>query len=315
MLPEVLAAGISSGANIGGGFLTSILNNNSNKKIARENREFAYQQWLRENEYNLPSNQVQRLKDAGLNPALALGSITPGNAQSSAVPERSPSDFSPIMQGITNAGSILSQAELVRSESRKNTADASLSEYNQSVADQREKRAIEVHLLDLEERRARIDGMDIDSQHKKKMMSLLDEQIASASQDREFLSRSFDERLRAIKLQNNKVAADTALAKAQSEFINVQKQYYPAMTQAQIANIQQSIALTYQQAQNAIVDGRLTSAKELNQYLQNNLQKMINEDTAIKRGVRDGSPVTKTLYHFSDYVGSILSAPLKGLLK
>lgn len=84
-----MAAGIGAGmivsgiisalGSLAGNTVGGIFQNHANAKLARENREFALDMWNRENEYNLPTNQVQRYRDAGLNPALMAGQISPGN--------------------------------------------------------------------------------------------------------------------------------------------------------------------------------------------------------------------------------------------
>lgn len=84
-----MAAGIGAGmivsgiisalGSLAGNTVGGIFQNHANAKLAKENREFALDMWNRENEYNLPINQVQRYRDAGLNPALLAGQISPGN--------------------------------------------------------------------------------------------------------------------------------------------------------------------------------------------------------------------------------------------
>lgn len=58
--------------------------NATNKSIAERNNQFNYEMWMRNNEYNSPTSQVQRFKEAGLNPALIYG--TSGNAGNSSAP-------------------------------------------------------------------------------------------------------------------------------------------------------------------------------------------------------------------------------------
>lgn len=66
--------------------------------------EYAYQKdldmWERQNAYNTPLEQMQRLKDAGLNPNLMYGQGTTGNASSA------PSFNSPNMQAYTSFGDL-----------------------------------------------------------------------------------------------------------------------------------------------------------------------------------------------------------------
>lgn len=49
--------------------------NETNLQIARENNAAAVSMWERQTAYNSPLQQMQRLKDAGLNPHLAYGTI------------------------------------------------------------------------------------------------------------------------------------------------------------------------------------------------------------------------------------------------
>lgn len=60
----------AAGVQAGSGILGSILN----ARQARKSREWQEKMWHLQNEYNLPVNQVARLKDAGINPNLAFGS-------------------------------------------------------------------------------------------------------------------------------------------------------------------------------------------------------------------------------------------------
>ena len=70
----ISALGSAAGSTVGG-----IFQNRANAQLAKENREFALDMWNKENEYNLPINQVKRYRDAGLNPALMANQISPGN--------------------------------------------------------------------------------------------------------------------------------------------------------------------------------------------------------------------------------------------
>lgn len=52
-----------------------------NKELAFQQNEWNLQQWNRQNNYNTPLAQMQRYRDAGINPYFAAGNITGGNAE------------------------------------------------------------------------------------------------------------------------------------------------------------------------------------------------------------------------------------------
>lgn len=96
-------------------FAATALNGLFNKKAQeRQNRynkeaaELEYQrnieQWQRENEYNLPANQMARLLEAGINPVLAYGGSASSQAASSPQYNSPQADYSNVtMQGITES--------------------------------------------------------------------------------------------------------------------------------------------------------------------------------------------------------------------
>ncbi|QCS37350.1 DNA pilot protein [Tortoise microvirus 90] len=99
-LPALLPALISSGA----GLISSGLNVMSQNKANREEKAFAEQmyerqrrdneaQWHMQNEYNSPQSQMNRLKQAGLNPNLVYGSGA--DNVSSPMPSVSSQSYSP----------------------------------------------------------------------------------------------------------------------------------------------------------------------------------------------------------------------------
>lgn len=59
-------------------------NNQTQIDLWNQQKEYDYEMWQKENEYNTPQQQVKRLQDAGINPALALSQISSGSATSSA---------------------------------------------------------------------------------------------------------------------------------------------------------------------------------------------------------------------------------------
>lgn len=72
----MIGAGIGAASNAVGGVIGSI----TSAVLARKNREWNEKMWHMQNEYNTPKAQMQRLKEAGLNPNLAYGHLASSNA-------------------------------------------------------------------------------------------------------------------------------------------------------------------------------------------------------------------------------------------
>lgn len=96
MEPLVGAALVQGGTQL----VNAATSNARNKRMAKYTNQLNIENWSRQNEYNLPSAQMQRYKDAGLNPNLIYGSgsTSAGNAGSVA------SAPSPQMKGMELSG-------------------------------------------------------------------------------------------------------------------------------------------------------------------------------------------------------------------
>lgn len=80
--------------------------NKVNQQEAQLNREFQERMWDKQMAYNDPKLQVQRLREAGLNPAFALGQVASGQVSSSS-PNGAQANVNPYnynFQGVADAG-------------------------------------------------------------------------------------------------------------------------------------------------------------------------------------------------------------------
>lgn len=64
---------ITGGLGVAGNIASTLINNHHNEQLIKEQNQLNLQQWNRENLYNSPSEQMKRLKAAGLNPNLMYG--------------------------------------------------------------------------------------------------------------------------------------------------------------------------------------------------------------------------------------------------
>ena len=133
-----VAAAIAAGAALAGSGAQAYASGKLNKKTLKFNREtrdmqraWALEDWEKANQYNSPAQQMQRLKEAGLNPHLIYGS---GSATSNAAPVRStdtPSwnpSIPDVGSGIASAGAQGVQAYLdtQRMENQNKLVDAQI---------------------------------------------------------------------------------------------------------------------------------------------------------------------------------------------
>ena len=119
------------------------------RKLIREQNEISRQWnekvWHMQNEYNLPKNQLARLVDSGLNPALMYGDVTSGLAQnvngSYGAAQANPSQLPNAIANVQNSmiarenfnvqmDNVRASTDLMRSQASKNNADADLARAN-----------------------------------------------------------------------------------------------------------------------------------------------------------------------------------------
>lgn len=110
----------SAGAQVIGG----LFGNRSRKREARRQRQWSEDMWNRQNAYNTPVNQMQRLKDAGLNPALMYGQGNVGNAEK-AMQYQQP-QIENVGAGVAQGVAAGAQADIANSVKKLNEANASL---------------------------------------------------------------------------------------------------------------------------------------------------------------------------------------------
>ena len=134
MDPATIMSGISAGLSLFGGMANRASQERQNRMnlmaqhIENErNRKFAVDMWNKQNEYNLPTNQMQRLRDAGINPHLAYSNGSPMNTSNAPA---SPTGIGSMPQGESpkmNLGELY-QTLLTKSQIKNMDADTAKKE-------------------------------------------------------------------------------------------------------------------------------------------------------------------------------------------
>lgn len=86
---STVGSAVSPYLGVGLNFLGNLLTNKSNRDMVDKQNEFALKMWNLNNAYNSPKNQISRLREASINPMLAMGNVDTGNS-SSPVPSANP---------------------------------------------------------------------------------------------------------------------------------------------------------------------------------------------------------------------------------
>ena len=112
------------GAAVGGLFNigTTALQNKYNKEQAALQNQYNIDMWNRQNEYNSPASQMNRLKEAGLNPNLMYGQGSSGNASSApaqVAPQKQAPEMAAFGQAV-DAISLLSSLEGLKKQRIEN---------------------------------------------------------------------------------------------------------------------------------------------------------------------------------------------------
>lgn len=304
----------AAGANMLGSFLNSQTSSKNLKRAIAaqsEENEKAYmrnvEQWLRENEYNLPVNQVKRLIDAGLNPNLAYGNLN--NTASNNSPVAQPNDMSGIAKigspvGSALAAANISQIEKTRAETeniRQNTEKQKQETEGQRlqniITDVEAGNAVKVGQLEIE-------GLTLDNKNKEKSAEMIDKSM-----------QEIDEKVTYLKEQTNLLRAKIE----EQGIVNVMKRFEQTKqseqwkllvqeTQSRINSNNASAKLSYTEAEDMLttqalrLTGLSASASEKYAHVNyTNTQRMVAEKQGYVLEMQGESLKIKNSYEGSVY--------------
>lgn len=240
--------------------------NKTNVSLARE--QMAYQTSEREatQEYNTPANQRQRYMEAGINPYFAMGQMDAGNATAQSAPgaaQVQPVDYGSILQGLGQSGQdyyTLQQMQMNNDQLRVDT-----------------KYKLAQKLLDINEQKARISGMDIDSKHKEQLIHNLEVTGKQLESDLKFANETYSERKARIGLENRSIEIDNQGKELGNEYQQMVNNAFPSLNDAQMRQIKaqtdealssafaqvQAGRLSISQAATEVTKRQLNAANEL----------------------------------------------------
>lgn len=277
---SVLGVVIPAIASLLAGGLSSIGQSKTNENLIKENeksrkwqegmydkqKQFAWDMFHATNSHNTPEQQAERFRRAGINPALALGNITPGIAQAQsagAAPSGSVPQLQNPMQGLSegvhNAGQAYMEGRRFQEiEKEKVSFEKALAVVN--------KENVELNNQNMAKVNKRLDEFqDLQIEYQKKFNAKLDAEIYAMNQ----LTDAQREQLQA---QSAKIKADTKLVEIQQALADDELKHLRPLQRkqisAQIANIGTATALYSSQIGLTKNQAELAMAQRTKTYLE-----------------------------------------------
>ena len=184
---------IAGAAALGSTIISAVSNHNNNKR-----QEQLVQN---QNAYNTSAQQVDRLRQAGLNPYMMLGQVNSGNQQS--IASTNAMDYSNAGAQIGAAAQMAQQQPLIKAQVRATHADAENKEADTEIKRIDASTELETRMADIEKQLAE--------------KNLTEEQRKKLEEERKILEEQHAELVRQVKVQNDNTEADTGVKNAQEK--------------------------------------------------------------------------------------------------
>ncbi|MGC6415342.1 MAG: hypothetical protein ACON5K_11615 [Bacteroidia bacterium] len=249
------------------------LQNRYNKQAFQRSKDFYWEQWNANNEYNTPSAQRKRLEEAGFNPALMYNqSGGTGNATMTSGPEMSPTQVAPLPGGLE-----YSQLQLIKSQIDETDAKARLlvaerytEEYEANL------KKLQGKLTDEQRRELEIRNeklAELLEMQLKKDQSLIDKQMS----DIDVNTQNIKESGQKIKESEQRIAESKNRVNIELVNYALRKQ----LTEAQVNELAKKLEKIDAEIAKMGLEGKYlekmseyTSAKELSEYLSQDLMRL-----------------------------------------
>ena len=170
---DPLSAAINGVANIG----SSLITNHGNKKAQQRARAHDINMWDKTNAYNDPKSQMERLRNAGLNPNMVYGGSSGQTAgQANALPGAKAPDIKNIetrqpLMDYVQVKNTEAQTENVRSMQSLNDANA-YKTYDDILSNQKNRNKTDQEIANLKSLR---DGIGSDNKYKRNRANMSDQ--------------------------------------------------------------------------------------------------------------------------------------------
>lgn len=316
LLGNVLGFGSSQSAN-STNLEIARMNNEEQYKMFKEQNAFNLDMWNKNNAYNDPSKNVERLLRAGINPAAVYGnaSTTPASQiQSATAPQLQRAEVRPFMPDLDGVGQAVNA--YFDNQMKSKAAESTGIDNQMKMIDLKYK-ALH-HIGDLMEQKNRIDERISNTNLNNEQKNYLRKQSDYLGLEIQKFRDTYEVGLEREKLQNDvmkaqqgNLLADSTLKRAQATYIQLLSAYYPDLTQAQLNVMSAQFTDLVRSAELKVKEGQLTSAKAVSQYLENGIKAYDYSRTKTKQEIRDSSKIVRGMSGAIDMIGETLFGNLK----
>lgn len=244
----------------------------ANEYSADRQREWSSKMQNAQNEYNSPVQQRKRLRQAGVNPGLAMQNGMMTSGQQSTLPsyDRPSYDFSPVVDAVNTGMSNYIDRKRMESETR-------LTDENTIAQQQRNKYGLVSAYLDVRDKILELERKGADTKFLKSQASYMEKQI-----------HAFDDRNQA---EVNKINQEAMVAEKQQHLIDMQastqriiNEYLPQEKRASLrvsqATVDELLSAAYRndaEAANAAADKILKEAQKEGVDIDNRTRKAMKD--------------------------------------
>lgn len=245
-------------------------NNKLNYQIWQEQKDYDYSKWKEQLEYNTPSNQMLRLRSAGLNPNLVASAIAGSNTATSAASSGQRPNLT---------------AGQIDSDNVTNSLNSAYSLYQQGAI-----ASSQVDLTSAQAEQVNIDNITRLSTNLEQLLNLqktnkgIDISNSINEIQRRLADATFNDNVRAARLNNELI--DANISKVDVERVSIQIQndiaaenlaWLPKEKAAGLAQVLASTKLTMQQTRTSAAQERQALAVSALNYLQSEGVKIDND--------------------------------------
>ena len=288
----------------------------------QKNREYA----LQDRDYNSPSKVVQRLVQAGINPAAYFGSgqtQIPGSTGVGAPAQSNfhVAHFEPkrvgdfISQGVGRAVDAFYQSQMMNAQVDKTKQETEAQRINNITRFMENVQKLRTMSVDIEERLSR---RDLNNEQR----AMLEKQREDLQNHIGLFLRTIDDQAESAKLANQRTKREMAHMDFEEMLSSKKLQIDAALAEsnirlnsAQSSLIMNQIGLVIQEQSTEFERGRNISADTLAKSIQNRLSKLILSEKEFESDKKESSKFLKNLSGFSHYVANLVLPSIVGVFK